>query len=206
MLHYTSIGPNPLVVTLYLREKGLTLPSRTIDIVAGENRQPDYLARVNAAGEVPALGLDSGAVLSDSIAICEYLDEADRAPGLIGRTAEERAETRMWIRRVDIYVVQPMTAGFRAVEYRDMFAARIPLVGVAAGSELKETAQQRLAWFDAQLAGRSWLAGERFSLADILLYIFLAFGKEQNQGFPAGLANLSAWFARVAARPAIAGG
>jgi len=205
MKHFTSVGPNPRVVTLFLAEKGLELPTQQVDILAGENRQPDFLSRVNPAGETPALVLDDGMVIAESIAICEYLDETDRKPGLIGLSAEDRAITRMWIRRVDIYVVQPMATGFRSVEGRALFASRIPLVSEAAGEDLKETVRQRLAWFDAQLAGRTWLAGERFSLADILLYAFLDFGNQRGQPHPAHLSNLAAWFARVGARPSVAG-
>lgn len=201
---YTSVGPNPRVVTIYLAEKSITLPSEQIDIVAGENRQDPYISTVNPTGETPALQLDNGHCISESVAICEYLDENDRSGGLIGETAEDRAIARMWLRRVDHYVVQPLTAAFRAIEGRGMFESRVPVVSGAAGEDLKSMVQTRLRWLDASLANGPYLAGERFTLADIVLFCFLEFGRMFGQAFPDDLANLTAWYDRVAARPSAA--
>jgi glutathione S-transferase len=117
---YQSIGPNPRVVKMFLAEKGVTLPTVDVDLLAGENRSPPYL-HVNAAGQTPALELDDGAVLTEIAAICEYLEEKYPAPPLIGATPEERAETRMWTGRVNLKICEPMTNGFRYAEGLPLF-------------------------------------------------------------------------------------
>jgi glutathione S-transferase len=109
---YTSIGPNPRVVKMFLAEKGLDVERIEVDLRGGENRREPYLA-VNPAGQTPALVLESGAALTEITAICEYLEEVTPNPPLIGTNAEERALTRMWVRRVDLKVCEPMANGFR---------------------------------------------------------------------------------------------
>jgi len=98
---YDSVGPNPHVVRMFIAEKGIEIPTETVDIMAGANRKPDYLAK-NPGGGSPALELDDGSVLAEITAICEYLEERFPTPPLLGSTAEERAETRMWTRRIDL--------------------------------------------------------------------------------------------------------
>ena len=98
---YSSIGPNPRVVNMFTAEKGLDLAKTDVDLRGGENRREPYL-QVNPAGQTPALELDSGDRVTEVTAICEYLEEKHPDPPLIGKTAEERAETRMWTGRVDL--------------------------------------------------------------------------------------------------------
>ena len=103
MKFYNSVGPNPRVVRVFMAELGVSCDVEEIDIMKGVNRQSDYLA-VNPGGQLPALMLDDGRVVSEITAICEYF--ADQAGGstLIGETPEDRAETRMWVRRIDLKV------------------------------------------------------------------------------------------------------
>ena len=199
---YQSVGPNPRVVTMYLAEKGLAVERVYLDIVAGENRQPGYLAK-NSAGGSPCLELDDGSVLAESLAICEYLEELNPAPPLLGTTPQQRAETRAMLRAIDQNVVVPMTNGFRSAEGLPMFESRMLCVPEAAPGN-KVYAQDGLRGIDARLAGQAWICGERFTLADILLFAFADFGAQVAQPFPAELANLTAWFARVSARPSAA--
>ena len=103
---YHSIGPNPAVVDLFLAEKGLEIERVEVDLRGGENRRPEYL-KINPAGQLPALVLDGGEVITEVTAICEYLEEEHREPPLIGSTPTERAETRMWTRRIDLGIVEP---------------------------------------------------------------------------------------------------
>src|SRR5580692_6615991 len=103
---YNSIGPNPKVVRMFMAERGIDLPKIEIDLRGGENRQPPYLAK-NPAGQSPALELDDGTVIAEITAICEYLDETTQGPSLIGTTPQERAETRMWTRRIDLNIIEP---------------------------------------------------------------------------------------------------
>jgi len=201
MLLLDSIGPNPKVVRMFMAERGITgIPSDAIDIRAGENRRQPYLAK-NPAGQCPALQLDDGSYLTEITAICEYLDEITTAGrSLIGATPRERAETRMWTRRIDLGIVEPLTAGFRYAEGLKMFAPRMHCIPQAA-DDLKTIARQKLAWLDGLIAGRSFICGERLTLADILLFAFLQFGATVRQKLDPANTNLTAWYDRMAARP-----
>src|ERR1700732_4515620 len=107
---YDSIGPNPRIVRMFMAEKGIEMPKQTVDLRAGENRQEAHLQR-NPHGQMPTLELDDGRYLSEITAICEYLEEKQPSPPLIGSTAEERAECRMWARRVDLNIGEPLPNG-----------------------------------------------------------------------------------------------
>ncbi|MDP2122933.1 MAG: glutathione S-transferase family protein [Parvibaculum sp.] len=202
MKFYNSIGPNPRVVKMFMQEKGIKLPFVEIDLMAGENRQEPYLAK-NPSGQAPALELDDGTVLAEITAICEYLDEKFPGGNLIGTTPEERAETRMWTRRVDLNVCEPMANGFRFSEGLPLFQNRMRCLPEAADG-LKAIAQDKLAWLDKLMAGREFLAGKRLTLADILLFGFLDFGAVVGQPINPELKNVSAWFERMKARPSAA--
>ena len=197
-----SIGPNPQVVRMFAAERGITLETEDIDLMAAENRQPDYL-RKNPSGQSPCLELDDGTCISEITAICEYLDEVSDGESLIGRTPEERAETRMWTRRVDLNICEPLTNGFRFSEGLALFKDRIVTVPEAAEG-LKKIAQDRLSWLDRQLEGKTFLCGDRLTLADVLLYCFLAFGANVGQPLNPDNRNVQAWFERMAARPSAA--
>jgi glutathione S-transferase len=204
MLFYDSIGPNPKVVRMFMAERGVVgIPTETVDIRAGANRQELFLSR-NPSGQCPALALDNGMVLAEITAICEYLDEVGPAgTTLIGKTAEERAETRMWTRRVDLNIVEPMAAGFRFAEGLKMFENRIHCIPLAA-DDLKATAQEKLTWLDGLIAGRTYLCGDRITLADVLLFCFLEFGTNVKQPLNAANTNIAAWYDRMKARPSAA--
>jgi glutathione S-transferase len=196
---YTSIGPNPRVVKMFMAEKAIDMPRVTVDLMAGENRQPAHVAR-NPGGQMPTLELDDGRYLAEVTAICEYLEECHPAPALIGTNAEERAMTRMWTRRVDLYIVEPMLTGFRAAEGFALFKDRMRLLPQAA-ADLKTLAQEKITWLDGLIAGRDFIAGDRLTLADILLYCTLDFGATVGQPINRDNKNIAAWFDRMNARP-----
>ena len=196
---YNSLGPNPRLVRMFLLEKGVTLPTLEIDLLAGENRRPPYTDK-NPAGQMPALELDDGRVLSETIAICEYLEEKHPKPTLIGTTAEERAETRMWQRRLEVAITENVYNGFRFAEGRALFEKRVHVIPEAAAG-LKATAREKLAWLDGLLDGRLWITGARFTLADIALFVALDFGGTVGQPVDPSLTQVGAWLARVGARP-----
>lgn len=203
MLLYDSVGPNPRVVRVFAAERGITLPSTRIDLRGGENRQPAFLAK-NPLGQLPALALDDGFVLTEITAICEYLDEtAAGGPSLIGSTAQQRAETRMWVRRIDLHIAEPVSAGFRFSEGLKMFESRIHCIPQAA-DDLKAIARAKIAWLDGQLAGREFVCGTRFTLADVMLFVFLEFAASVGQPIDPALANIQAHLARMKARPSAA--
>jgi glutathione S-transferase len=194
-----SVGPNPHVVRMFMAERGITLEQENIDLMGGENRRPDFLAK-NPAGQSPCLLLDDGGYLAEITAICEYLDEKYPGDSLIGRTPEERAETRMWTRRVDLNICEPLANGFRFSEGLPIFKDRIITVPEAAAG-LKRIAQDRIEWLNGQLGGKTFICGDRLTLADILLYCFLAFGNAVGQPLNANFTNVKSWFDRMAARP-----
>jgi glutathione S-transferase len=204
MLFYDSIGPNPKVVRMFMAERGISgIPTETIDLRGGENRKEPFLSK-NPAGQCPALALDNGAVLAEITAICEYLDEIGPAgKTLIGSTPEERAETRMWVRRIDLNILEPMANGFRFSDGLRMFQNRIHCIPQAA-DDLKATAQENLTWLDGLIAGKTFICGERLTLADILLFVFVDFFTAIKQPLNENNKNILAWYGRMKERPSAA--
>ena len=196
---HNSLGPNPQVVRMFAAERGIDLDKVEVDIMAGENRQDAYLAK-NPAGQLPCLELDDGTVIAEVTAICEYLDETADGEPLMGSTPEEKALSRMWARRVDLGICEPLANGFRFAEGLDMFKSRM-LVRPEAAEGLKAMAQDKLTWLDGQLAGREFIGGDRIGLADVLLFCFLAFGANVGQPLNPENGNVTAWFERMQARP-----
>lgn len=196
---YNSVGPNPQMVRMFLAEKGATLDMEDVDIMAGENRQAEHMQR-NPVGSTPALELDDGSFLTEITAICEYLDEVMDGPSLIGDTPEERGATRMWTRRIDLYIVEPMANGFRYSEGLPLFQPRITVIPEAADG-LKGLAREKTEWLNGLIGGREFIAGDKISMADILLYCFLAFGKTVGQPYDENLSDLHAWYQRMEQRP-----
>ena len=176
---YNSIGPNPHVVRMFIQELGIDIDSVEVDLMAGENRQQDHLTR-NPSGQMPTLELDNGEFISEITVICDYLDEQQGYTDLIGKTPEDRAETRMWTRRIDLQIVEPLTNGFRFSEGHDFFKDRLRLIPQAA-DDLKTLAQERITWLDEQIKDKEFICGDRFSLADIMFYCFLNFGTTVGQ-------------------------
>ena len=196
---YDSVGPNPHVVRMVLAEKGLELPIYRVNLRDGENRQAPYLS-VNPMGQIPALELDDGMILTEITAIAEYLDELHPTPPLIGTSAAERAQTRMWVRRLDLNVLEPMTTGYRYGEGLDFFRGRVVCIPEASAG-LKSIARQWLTWMNGQIANRPYVVGDRFTLADIMLFCFTRFGGKVGQPFDPAWTALQEWFCRVGERP-----
>ncbi len=194
-----SFGPNPRALRMFLAEKGITIPMRDVDLMAAENRRPPYTDR-NPGGQLPALELDDGKTIGETVAIFEYLEEKNPKPPLVGATAEERAETRQWQRRVELNITENIYNGFRYAEGFDLFKNRMPVFPEAAPS-LKTLAQKRMEWLDGLIAGRDWIVPNRFTVADIILYCCLDFSSGVGQPIPDSAKNLQGWYKRVAGRP-----
>ena len=200
MKFYDSLGPNPKLVRMFAAEKGFSFPQiEKVDIMAGANRQEPYLSK-NPSGQMPALALDDGRVIAETVAICEYIEEQKPRPALIGESAGDRAETRMWTRRVEWKIVQPLADGFRFAEGLPLFKARIRTLPEAADG-LKAIARDGLAWLDGQIAGRDTIVPKRITLADLVLFAFLEFGASVGQPLDPALKNLAAWFEKLKSRP-----
>ncbi|HEX7338657.1 MAG TPA: glutathione S-transferase family protein [Rhodanobacteraceae bacterium] len=199
MLLHDAISPAPRCLRMFILEKRLALPSVAVDVFAGENRKAPYLA-LNPAGQTPALRLDDGRVIAEAVAIAEYLEELHPAHPLIGTTPAERAVTRMWWRRVELNITEFIHNAFHYAEGLVRFEPRIPVLpGAAEG--LKAVAQDRIRWLDRLFGDGPYLAGERFTAADIWLYVWLDFGDAKGQRFDHDLPHIGPWFERVAARP-----
>ncbi len=194
-----SVGPNPRMVRMFLAEKGLALPSDKLDLIGGENRRTPYTEK-NPGGQMPALQLDNGAVIGETVAICEYLEEKHPNPPLIGSTAEERAETRMWTRRIELGITENIYNGFRYAEGLPLFKDRMRCLPEAADG-LKAKARDALAWLDPLLAGKRFICGDRLTVADLVLYCCTDFAKGVGQPIDPSLKNVNEWFDRINSRP-----
>jgi glutathione S-transferase len=199
---YDSLGPNPRAARMYLAEKRISIPAKAIDMMAAENRKPPYTDR-NPGGQLPALELDNGKCLGETVAIFEYLEEKFPDPPLIGKTPEERAETRQWQRRVELNITEHVYNSFRYSEGIGMFKDRIKVIPEAAPA-LKELVQDRLMWLDGLMDGNQYIAGDRFTIADIILYCALDFAASVGRKLPDGAKWLPGWMQRVSARPSAA--
>jgi glutathione S-transferase len=204
MKFYNSRGPNPRMVRMFMAEKGFVIPNKVeVDLLAGENRKEPFL-KMNPAGQLPALELDDGTVLAEITAICEYVDEIKKdAPSLIGDTPAERGVTRMWTRRIDLNIAEPAANGFRYSEGLKIFQNRIRCIPAAA-DDLKATAREWLAKVDGMMGSRPFIAGNKLTMADLLLFAFLDFMKGVGQPLDPANKTLTAWFERMKARPSAA--
>lgn len=201
---YDSHGPNPGTVRLFIAERDHTfnIEAQAVNIAQMENRGEAYTSEVNARGELPALRLDNGEVLTEITAICEYLDElAPKEGTLIGKTPEERAMVRMWTRRVFLEICNPMTESWRNTQpayefyqgHREMHAAmEVPL---------KNLTLKNLKRLDAEMKGKSFIAGSSISLADLMLFSFVAQMSRACEWVKIDqYDNLNTWFQSMGAR------
>lgn len=199
-LHTSARAPNPRRVDMFIAEKGIEGVGRElVDLNAGEHRAPAFLAR-NPMARVPVLELDDGRFLAESRAICTYLEGLHPEPNLMGRTAEERAFIEMSDRQVEFHLFAAIANHIRhthpglATLEQPQFAD----FGAAQGVRMLDAARQ----FDALLATRPWIAGERFTIADITAFCAIEFARlAKFKPADAGLPNLAAWRDRVAERP-----
>lgn len=188
-------APNPRRVRLFLAAKGLTIAERMVSLVAREHKSDDVVAR-NPRGQVPFLELDDGRVIAETISICRYLDEIHPEPPLIGTTPFERAETDMWIRRVETALGTPVSLFW---QHGHPLTARLVQQIPAMAEAARTQALAQMAWFDSQLAAGGWLAGARFTLADISLMSIIDFAGWIGLAMPEDAAALRDWHARAAA-------
>ena len=200
MIFYDSPNPapNPRRVRIFAAEKGIALPTQTVSIVVREHKAPEYLA-VNPRGQTPALRLDDGSVLTESVAICRYLEALHPAPALFGTTPEEIGRIEMWIRRAELVVMAPVGAVW---VHTHPFTARLPIQRFADyGEAQRPRVAEAFAMCDAALGETPFLAGEAYSMADIVLLTTIDFAGFVGIPLPEELARLDDWHKRVTARP-----
>src|SRR5260370_25214353 len=154
---------------------------------------------MNQMGTMPVLELDDGTFLSESVAICRYVEEElEPEPNLLGSTPRERAEIEMWNRRMELEMLLPITASFQHLS--PFWEGRRTQIG-AAGELARRTAQARMAWLDVELSRRPFIAASRYTIADITAQCALILGKNTGTPIDASLANLSRWFKEVSSTP-----
>jgi glutathione S-transferase len=192
-----SIAPNPRRLRIFVAEKGLKIPSEQVNILEGKNRTPEMLAK-NPAGGLPVMELDDGSHLAESVAICRYLEGLHPEPNLMGKDYREQAFIEMWSRRIELNLFGVVARAFQNTN--ELFKGRIkqfPEYGAAQ----RETALQQLQWLDAQIGNRPYLAGDRFTIADITAEVAVDFAEFAGIKFDPALKNLSRWHKSVSSRP-----
>jgi len=197
ILHDLSAGMHPRRVRIFMAEKGLSIERREVDAAGGANAMPDFL-RLNPLGKLPVLELDDGSAIAESLAICRYLEAIHPQPPLMGKTPQASAHIEMWTLRMDHELSQPIALAF--VHSSDFYRGRLEQVPEVA-LWARTRALQTMTWLDGELAGRSHIAGEDYSLADIVAQCAFVLGKAVSLRIPAAQANLMRWFAQVSARP-----
>lgn len=202
MIFYDSPNPapNPRRVRIFAAEKGVTLPSQTVSIVKREQKSTEFVA-LNPRGQTPALQLDDGTVISESVAICRYLEGLHPAPPLFGRTPVEQALIEMWSRRVEMVLMPPVGAVW---VHTHVFTAALPGRNAEWGEANRPRVEEALRFFDASLKDCEFLASDHYTMADILLLTTIDFAAFVGISMPDDLANLRNWHARVTARPSAA--
>ena len=197
---HESPSPNARRVTVFMAEKGIECEKVSVDIRGGENIQSEYL-RKNPAGRVPVLELDDGSFISESMAICRYLEAIQPEPNLFGVSPIEIANVEMWQRRVELNLFSEIAGAFRNIT--GFFKDRETCVEEW-GRVCAEKAPKALSMFDDQLSINEYLAGERFTVADITLAITLDFAEMVKVAPLPTLDNISRWREGVVARTSLA--
>ncbi len=195
-LYDSQMAPNPRRVRVYLAEKGIDVPTVQVDIGNRENLEPDFLAK-NPLGRVPVLELDDGTFIAESVAICRYFEGVHPAPPLFGTDVQDQAVVEMWQRRMELEVLASTTGCFRNTH--DYFKGRIEQVPEY-GEVCRRGALERLAWLDEVLAERDFVAGDRYSIADITLLCAVDFGRITGIRIAPEQKHLSRWHEAVSAR------
>jgi glutathione S-transferase len=193
-------APNPRRVRIFAAEKGIALPSRELSIPAREHKSPEFLA-LNPRGQTPALQLDDGTVIAESVAICRYLEGLYPEPPLFGTGAKAQALVEMWNRRVEMVLMPPVGAVW---VHTHKFTERLPGRITEWGESNRPRIHDAMRFFDETLAGRAFLAADHFTISDILLLTTIDFSTFIGMPMPDDFANLRAWHARVSARPSAA--
>jgi len=191
-------APNPRRTRIFLAEKGITLPMEQVDIGAMAQKSPTYAA-INPLKRVPALVLDDGTVITESIAICRYFEALKPDPPLFGRGALEVARIEMWNRRVELHLLFPVSHVFRN-SHPAMKEMEVPQV-LAWAEANKPRILEFIALLDRELRDRPFLAGDAFTVADITGLVAVDFLKPAKLAVPEACTNVRRWHAEVSGRP-----
>jgi glutathione S-transferase len=193
-------APNPRRVRIFLAEKAIDLPYENVSLRKRAHKTPEFRVK-NSLGQVPVLELDDGTTLCESVSICRYLEELHPTPALFGETAIERAQIDMWIRRVEFVVMQPITAVW---VHAHPLTAALGTQFSDFGESRREVTARAMRWLDRELTSRDYIAGSRFSMADIVTLTSIDFAGFVGLEIPPQCERLRDWHARISQRPSAA--
>jgi glutathione S-transferase len=197
-IYNSSLAPNPRRLRIFVAEKGLKIPTEEVDIFTGQNRTPQMLAK-NPAGGLPFIELDDGTHLAESVAICRYLEGLHPEPNLMGKDNREQAFIEMWNRRMELNLFAVAARAFQHTN--ELFKARIKQFPEY-GETQRETVKQQLKWLDAQIGNKPFIAGDRFTIADITALVAVDFAAQAaSVSADPALKNLARWHQSVSSRP-----
>jgi len=197
ILYDSSFAPNPRRVRIFLAEKGVEVPIQQIDIGKAENRKSPYIDKNPLAG-LPMLELDDGTCIAESVAICRYFEEKHPDPPLMGVETLDRAVVEMWNRRMEFEILQTIAGAFRHTH--EFFKGRVTQVPEF-GEACRVAAPAKLEWLDRELVDRPFIAGPRYTIADITALCAIDFGRVSDIRVGPELKNLSRWYEAVSSRP-----
>ncbi len=201
LLYDAPRAPNPKQVRMFIAEKGLSIPTRNVDLMSLEHKSADYV-RINPMRAVPALVLDDGETLTESVTICRYLESLFPDPPLLGRGSREQAFVEMWQRRMEFNLFMPIALAFRHSHPRLAVLEQPQFPEFAAAQRPRAVAAMR--FLDGELAGRRFVAGDDFTIADITAFVALELTELARIDVPDDLPHLARWRNEVAARPSAA--
>jgi glutathione S-transferase len=197
-LYDSKFAPNPRRVRIFLAEKGIEVPTEQVDMMAKQHMTPEYTA-INPLQRMPALELDDGTIISESIAICRYFEALRPQPALFGTGAKEIAIVEMWNRRCELNLLFTVAHVFRHT-HPAMKELEVPQVPAWAEAN-RPRVVDFLRVMDAELASRPFIAGEQYTVADITALCAVDFMKPARVAVPDELVNVKRWHSDVAARP-----
>ena len=200
-LYDSGRAPNPRRVRVFLAEKGIQLPIEPVDLGALAHKSAAFTA-INPLQRVPALALDDGTIITESIAICRYFELLQPEPPLFGRGTKEIAIVEMWQRRVELHLLFPVSFVFRNL-HPAMKAMEVPQVPAWAEAN-KPRVLDFLQLLDDELSKRPYVAGDSYTVADITGLVAVDFMKPAKLAVPDSLVNMRRWHAEISARPSAA--
>ncbi|MDP6343630.1 MAG: glutathione S-transferase [Alphaproteobacteria bacterium] len=196
-LYDSQMAPNPRRVRIFLAEKGIEVPTVQVDLGKAEQRSAEFVENINQMGRVPVLELDDGTHIAESVAICRYFEEIQPEPPLFGVDPLDKATVEMWNRRMELSLLMPVAQGFR---HTHEFFAKLEEQVPEWGEQNQRTAVKQFAWLDGVLADRDYVAGERYSIADISALCGVDFAKVIGLRIADDQKNLARWYEAVAGR------
>jgi glutathione S-transferase len=200
-LYDSGMAPNPRRTRIFLAEKGISLPTEQVDINAKQHKTPEYTA-INPLQRMPALVLDDGTVITESIAICRYFEAVQPQPPLFGVGAKDIAQVEMWNRRCEMNFMFCVASVFRHL-HPSMKELEVPQLPEWAEAN-KPRVMSFLELLDRELAGREFIAGDRYTVADITAQVTVDFMKPARLTVPESATNVKRWHGAVSTRPSAA--